>query len=812
MNLSDKRWIWPEDNSGRIRRLAGETALPPALAGLLLNRGIVSPEQARTFLVPSLENLHSPSLMSGMGDAVNRLVQAIKSKEKITVYGDYDADGITAAVIMVEALRELGGLADLFLPSRFDEGYGLHSEPLGRFKENGTSLVITVDCGINALFEINYARSIGLDLIITDHHQPQIELPEGITALSPLRPGCDYPFKNLSGSGIAFKLASALFEKYGKAWPEFLLDLAALGTAADVVPLLGENRIIVALGLKVLSTMQRPGLTALAKALNLNCLHIDSRALSFMLAPAVNAAGRMGEAYPAAELLLAKDPVAADMLAADLSRLNQLRRSTEQNILAEAVAKAEKQMAAGDSGIIILAEDNWHHGVIGIVASRLADRFNRPVALIALEGIEGKGSIRSVPGFDITAALASSAELLERFGGHEQAAGFTVKRENIARLRESLSQYACTSRAHFSLPDRLIIEAELESHEINLDLCSMLDQLQPFGQDNPVPLLGSRGWELSSWRLVGKEKRHLKLEVRNGQSTLEPIFFNGAHLDPLLEKGGRVDLAFNLKDGNFRDQKTIELIMREIRYADRAQAGFLELIDRRHFPDRMRFLKKLLVDSRPANARVAVFSVTAKQAKTITGRIDQDLVPAVFSGSDLNYNVSPVKDATILVIYDLPVLVDQVRLMLSGIQQPLKVYLLYGSEDLTLNLQMLAVTIPSAEQLKAIWRAFAASGEKKFESGMLNSIVRGEPELFHQPFPRFWEKVSRIYSESGLIKADGCPAAGAVNEATLQEWLECSQTFRQVREIREASLEFQQLMLNSKPEALAVYFNSLTAN
>jgi len=333
MSFSGKEWIWPDHNHDQVMEFARNLQVPPALARLLIKRGIIDQTEARAFLSPAPEQLHSPWLMLGMEQSVARICEAIEKNQQIMIHGDYDADGISATVILVEAIRALGGQVDYFLPNRFEEGYGLHIEPLVQFKAAGVSLVVTVDCGINAVKEVAYASEIGLDLIVTDHHQPRDPLQEAVAVINPLQEKCPYPFKDLSGAGIAFKLAVALMEKNRAPFPFALLDMAALGTTADVVPLLGENRAIVSEGLDVLRGLGRVGFKALVEAVGLEKNRISSTSLAYILAPSVNAAGRMGAALPAAQLMLEKDELVAAELAGNLHRSNLQRRSTEKNIL-----------------------------------------------------------------------------------------------------------------------------------------------------------------------------------------------------------------------------------------------------------------------------------------------------------------------------------------------------------------------------------------------------------------------------------------------------------------------------------------------
>ncbi|MCJ7806763.1 MAG: single-stranded-DNA-specific exonuclease RecJ [Clostridia bacterium] len=807
MSLSGKQWVWPDHKYDQVIDLAQNLNLPSALARLLINRGIEDPVQARAFLSPSADQFYPPWLMLGMEQAVRRLFKAISKNERIMIHGDYDADGIAASVIMVEALQQLGGIVDFFLPSRFDEGYGLHIDPLNQFRETGVTLVVTVDCGINAVEEVSHAAKIGLDLIVTDHHQPLGQLQGAVSVINPLQKNCLYPFKELSGAGVAFKLATALMEKSGCSFPTHLLDLAALGTAADVVPLLGENRVIVSAGLAVLRDLQRIGFKALAEAVNLDQDRINSTALSYILAPAVNAAGRMGEALPAAKLLLEKDAAKAADLAAYLHRTNQLRRATELKILKEAEEAALDLLATDSQGIITLAGTNWHHGVIGIVASRLVEKFNRPVAMIAIEGEEGRGSARSIPGFDITAALAENASLLERFGGHEQAAGFTIKGENIGNLRASLNQYARLNMKDKQFNARLYIEAELDEAEIDFDLTANLEQLQPFGTANPVPLFGSRGWEVKSWRLVGADQRHLKLKVQKGKRILSPIFFSGSDLVPYLEEGRHVDLAFKLKNGFFRNEKTLEVEIKDLSYSDCFSNSIMELIDRRGCQDRFSCLEGGILKQK--EAQMAVFISTLSRLKKIEKSGFNGMHPCFITSGSFNNSPELPPELDTIVIYDLPLHEGILQPVFEKCfsNSPVTVYLLYSDDDLERNCLLLDHSLPTEQQLMEILTALVGIATENNDLSLPGPVAG---ILGFTPVPNFWERVTKIFTEIGLLENNQLsPDWKRIEES----WLKCldlSPTHLATRELRNNCEQFQKLLLEGSLEEIAARLNNLS--
>lgn len=808
MSLSGKQWIWPDHDDDQVIELALNLNLPPALARLLINRGICDPGKARAFLYPEAQQFHSPWLMKGMERAVGRLIQALERNEQVIIHGDYDADGIAASVILVETLQQLGGQVDYFLPSRFDEGYGLHIEPLKQFKENGASLVVTVDCGINAAEEAAYASEIGLDLIVTDHHQPLGSIADAVSVINPLQEECSYPFKELSGAGIAFKLAVALAEKAGSAYPAHLLDLAALGTAADVVPLLGENRIIVSAGLDLLRSLKRVGFKALAGAVSLNQDRINSTALAYVLAPAINAAGRMGEALPAAKLLLEKDEAKAIELAGHLHRANQLRRSVEQKILREAEEAASEMLSTGDHGIITLSAEGWHHGVIGIVASRLVEKFNRPVVLTALEGGEGRGSARSIPGFDITAALADNAFFLERFGGHEQAAGFTIKSEKIDQLRDGLNRYARASLNNIQLRPRVSIEAELDENEIAFDLTSALEQLEPFGTANPVPLFGSRGWKVQSWQLVGADKKHLKLKVRRGSRDLSPIYFSGSEVEPRLERGRTVDLAFILKNGFYRDKKTLDVEVKDLSYSDSFISGSLTVIDRRNIKDRLGYLKNILDVE---GVKAAVFAATVSRANQIEEKCLMENSPSFITSGSINGNLILSPDLNTLVLYDLPLYGGLLKPFLEKALhlKTVSVHLLYSCKDLQRNSLLLDHSLPTEKQLKIIETALIKAAEK---GGDLSFPGQALESIGFKPAPSFWDRAAKILTETGFLEDNRLSPQGQLPEEDSPACLEKSSSYLAAKELRENCGQFQKLLLEGTPKEIASHLGILTNN
>lgn len=808
MSLSTKRWVWPDHNSNSASILAEKFNIFPAFARLLVARGIEDPAYARAFLSPSLNELHSPWLLKGMAEAVARLNSAIEKKEKVMIYGDYDADGITAAVIMVEALQQFDANVDLYLPSRFEEGYGLHRSALEQFIDHGVSLIVTVDCGVNAVLEAEFAASAGLDLIITDHHQPVDSLPLAVSIINPLQKGCTYPFKDLSGSGIAFKLAEAFMDSNNAGFPSKLLDLAALGTAADVVPLLNENRVIVSAGLTVLCQLERAGFRALVDAVKLDRKRINSTTLTFAIAPAINAAGRMGDALPAAQLLLESDPDNARLLAEKLHRSNQERRNIEKSILQEAEKMASEQVMEEGNRVITLGVQGWHHGVIGIVASRLVDKFFRPVVLVAIDEKEGRGSARSIPGFDITAALAHSSALLERFGGHEQAAGFTILPENMDRLSDALNQYARESQDSTILICPLYIETELKEDEIELGFVEQIEKMQPHGMANPVPIFGSREWEILSWFLVGADQKHLKIDLKKNGRTISAIYFSGAAVEPFLEKSSLVDIAFKLRTGTFRNQKTMDVQLEDLQYSDSLITNNIRLIDRRQKPERLNFLRESLIR---ADNSVLIFTSTAFRANKIRQNCPINDQSILISNGSYHAELEFPENISSLVLYDLPVSEDFLKLIFSMAvgKTMLTVYLLYNEEDRSRNARIIDLSLPSVKQLENIMsiysEAVSANSELYFP-GPAAEVLAVPPES------KFWERTQNILKEIGLLEGNRLSPRWPAVKSSWPELLDTSPSYKAASELRARCEQFQDMLLNSTLEEIAAHLQSLLVN
>ncbi|MBI4840946.1 MAG: single-stranded-DNA-specific exonuclease RecJ [candidate division NC10 bacterium] len=569
--VRDRRWRVAQADPAAAAGLARALDVPPLLASLLIRRGCDTPEAARTFLDAPLAALHDPRQMLGMDAAVDRLRAAVTRREPILVCGDYDVDGVSGVALLVSGLRRAGGEVEYAVPRRLEHGYGLHVSIAEQAAAGGVRVLVTVDHGITALEAVALARQRGMDVIICDHHLPPPSLPPATAILNPRQADCPYPFKDLCGVGIAFKLLQGLFgpEAEDEFWP--FLDLVALGTIADLVPLLGENRILVTHGLVQLAGTARPGLRALAEVAGIPLSRqggIGAGRVAFGLAPRINAAGRLDDAAAAVRLLLTHDPSEARELATTLDRQNRERQELEGSILAEALAQAVAEHDLTRDRAIVLASPAWHPGVIGIVASRLVERFGRPTALIGTRGQEARGSARSAGGWHIADALGRCADLLLQYGGHRAAAGFSIHPDRIDAFRARFLSLAAAELTEEDLLPTLAADAEVHLDALDLALADSLARLGPYGVGNPEPLLVARRLQvMRTPRQVGQN--HLKMKVREssrGGQVVEAIGFNLGSFTQALSQASapQVDLAFVPERNIWNDREILQLRVKDL--------------------------------------------------------------------------------------------------------------------------------------------------------------------------------------------------------------------------------------------------------
>ena len=556
--------------SSLVHDLARGLGIAPALAGLLLRRGLTSPADARRFLRPALEELADPNSLAGMPEAVAVVTRAVRTGTGILVHGDYDVDGQCASALLTRALRAAGAKVSPFLPHRLRDGYDLGAAGIEAARAAGAGLILTCDCGITAVDAVAAARAQGLEVVITDHHLPGPELPRATAIVDPQRPDDVSGLRQLCGTGIAFKLVQALVPALGLPanLPYHLLDLVALATIADIVPLVGEDRILVRHGLKLLADSRWPGVRALVRASGLEGREIRAGQVGFILGPRLNAAGRVGDANDGLRLLLADDEAEAARLALQLERMNVERQGLDQRILEEALDQVERECDPDRDRALVLASDSWHPGVVGIVASRVVERYGRPAFLIALDGDIGKGSGRSISRFDLHAALHRCEDLLERFGGHHMAAGLTVRRDRIAAFRERFAGVAREALAEVDLGPEQRVDLVLGLGEVDADLERLCRHLEPCGMGNPSPVFGARGIRLEGARRVGGG--HLKGTLAAGGERLAAIGFNWADRAPPAEM---LDVAFRLEQNEWQGEITLQARIVALSASDSAAAS-----------------------------------------------------------------------------------------------------------------------------------------------------------------------------------------------------------------------------------------------
>jgi single-stranded-DNA-specific exonuclease len=542
-------------------KIASTLKCPRTIATLLIKKGLETLEDIETFLNPSLDQLHDPYLFKDMDKAVTRIIAAIDKNEKITIYGDYDVDGTTSTSVLLLGLTKLGAIIDYYIPHRMIDGYGLSISGLEQIKENGTKLIISVDCGINAIDEVEQIHDYGMEIIITDHHNPKDELPKALAVINPKVETSGYPFQKLAGVGVAYKLLVAIYMRLGIANEENVskyLDLVALGTIADIVPLEGENRVLSALGLNHLIKKNNLGLKALIEFSNLNQKTLNSSDIVFGLAPRINAAGRMGSADIAVELLVSNNEQESKELAENIEHQNSLRQREDQKTYQEAIEIIEKKYKSlDDTVLIMLSSDSWHQGVIGIVASKLVEQFNRPVIMISVKDGIGSGSGRSIPQLDLFQALTDNDEDLISFGGHKYAVGMTLYQEYIDLFENKLSDYLKNKPYSHAIQNTISIDTHLELYDINKNFLAWIEKFSPFGSGNRRPVFYTEKVNVSTYPyIVGRN--HLKLKVIKDGVELDLIGYNLGDYLTSLKKNSSLDIAYSVEVNTFFKKMTIQ--------------------------------------------------------------------------------------------------------------------------------------------------------------------------------------------------------------------------------------------------------------
>ena len=561
------RWVFTQpEQAEAISNLMEVLNVPESIARLLAIRGISSFEDAKQFFRPTLNELHDPFLMKDMDRASERLSLAIRSNEKLLVYGDYDVDGTTATAIMYSFLKEFGVEVDYYIPHRFKEGYGINPEGIQYAHEIGARVIVSVDCGITAVEEALEIKSLGMDLIICDHHTVGEHLPDAFAVLDPKREDCEYPFDGLSCAGVGFKLVQATLARLGlPAQVAYkYLDLLAISIASDIVPIIDENRILMWAGLERLRTDPRVGIQALMNLIRLPQAELDTKKIVFSIGPRINAAGRMGDASAAVRLLIANDELEAKLMARELEGINAKRRDTDTTTMNEAVQQIEEQLNMDRISALVLFDANWHLGVIGIVASRLVDQYHRPAIMLSEVDGKIKGSARSIRGFNIYEAIRECEDLLEQFGGHEYAAGLTLKDGALKEFRKRMNSKAIEELSGNSFEAELLVDAEIQLADIDGKFWKLLHQFQPFGPANTKPIFVSNGLKVVGVpSIVGNG--HLKLRVRQEDSPVfDAIGFNMHEFMPKVRDGKLFNIAYELEENTWNGNTALQLHLRDI--------------------------------------------------------------------------------------------------------------------------------------------------------------------------------------------------------------------------------------------------------
>ncbi|MBU5336459.1 single-stranded-DNA-specific exonuclease RecJ [Intestinibacter bartlettii] len=565
--LYKKKWTLRHFGKIEQDKMSEKIGISPEISQILKNRDIITEKDAEIFMNPSLDYLRDPFLMKDMQKGVDRIKQAIEKNERIFIFGDYDVDGVSSTSVLVLYFKSIGYDVNYYIPNRLEEGYGISIEALEKINEIGCDLLISVDCGITSAKEVEFAKTLGMDVIITDHHECQDEIPDAIAVINPKQEDCTYPYDFLCGCGVAFKLIQALTpsEEFKTTMYDYL-EIVTLATICDIVPLKDENRIIVKNGLNMMKDGRNIGLKELIKVCGIDTHQIKSSHIGYSVGPRINASGRLGYSYLGVELFTADNPEKAKEIALDLEEKNSERQLIESKMYSEAEEIINSDASYQDDKVLVIAKEGWQHGIIGIVASKLTEKYYKPTILLTIEDKMATGSARSIKGFSIFDALVKCKDLMTKFGGHEQAAGLSMNSENVEELRRRVNEIADYNLTQEDMIENVKVEYELQEGQVSLDLVDDLHMLEPFGMNNPTPRFIMRDLVLANIGFVGASKQHLKLTLQKDH-IYEAIGFNMAYLADDFTRGDKVDVLFQLDENNYNNNRKVQFLLKDIRMA-----------------------------------------------------------------------------------------------------------------------------------------------------------------------------------------------------------------------------------------------------
>ena len=833
--MKQKIWNVKSPNLETSTRLAVRLGIPQLIAQLLVNRGIETEESARVFLYPALSNLHSPFQLNDMEKAVERLRSAIKRGEKVWVYGDYDADGTTATSLLLNTFRHLDVPVNFHIPNRFEEGYGLNKTALHKLGKDGCNLLITVDCGITSIEEVRFANEFGIDVIITDHHQPRPgELPPAYAVITPKMPESEYPFEGLAGVGLAFKLAHGLLG--GDEVSPFLqsqLDLVALGTVVDIATLTGENRVLTKLGLAELNKRERPGIRALCDVANYSPdKPIVGHTLSYVLGPRLNAAGRMDAAKKVVHLLTADSDEEALAVARELDIDNQKRREAEDRIREQAIAKIKKDVNLDKIKGLVIAHKGWHQGVIGIVASRILEQYYRPVFLLAIDGEEAHGSGRGIDGINLADSLNACTDLLIKHGGHKAAAGLTIKTENIPKFERRFNRYVCEHLSDEDFIQQLSIESDVQMPDLSLEVIEKFHLLEPFGEDNPSPRIAMRNLSLQRPpRLIGKENNHLKLFVTDGRETEEAVGWQMSdYFISLKNQNIRLDLAFDPEINEWDNTRRLQLKIADLKIitldANSQQHLFptvemespVKIVDRRNEKSKGEYVSKLLNQGEPtllyvrdAQALHELLEMVDAKENFLIARCNADT-----TNSERQVMADKLAHRELLAVVSSCTLTDLPHVthlvFCHPVPQPLAffnrcqlafqyakttyIHLIYNSEDMEWMQQWLSQQYPGREVLKGLYKRLRYLSQENGKRLTLENIIADAatvsiPKLAVISGLSIFEELQLLTQDADLFEREIQLLLPPSKKRQLHE----SETYLNGEQIKQTSLSFSDIQL-----------------